>query len=226
MFVALLSGCNLPDTTDQTSSDTPTTGNTINNGTNQPQAGNTNAPIVTTGDKWIYKYKEQGTLETILTELVSATRPDGGYTLKITSPDRSWNFTEQYTSNGMLISDTHGTRSEFLCSYSFVQPDVIFPIYVGKMVSGRRISTCTDGSTSEDFVRTITAYEKVTTAAGSFDTYKIETTTTITDPSLTPPQVTITSTEWYSPLLKNSVRTITNGMNGSATSELSSYSIH
>ena len=227
MFVALLSGCNSTDTTDQTNSATPTTGNTTNNGTNQPQADNTKTPTYTMGDKWIYKYKESGTPEIMLTELVSITRPDGGYTIKKTTTNGSWNFTDQYRSDGVLIYSTHGTKSEILCSHDLAQSNPIFPIFVGQVSSGSKYSSCTDGYTTEDFTRTVTAYEKVTTAAGSFDAYKIESTVIFKDPSATPSQITITSTDWYSPLVKNSVRTISNGMNGGvATSEISSYSIH
>lgn len=220
LCASLLNGCNLPDAADETNANTA---NTTNNSSIQSPDTGTKVPTFSVGDKWIYKYKESGSSEKILTELVSARSTDGSYTIKNTSPDGSWNFTEQYNSNGLLISDTHGTKSEYLCSYSYTQPDTIFPISVGKIISGTKYSNCTDGSTTEEFVRTITAFERVTTTAGIFDAYKIESTITLTDPSLTPSKITITNTEWYSPSVKNIVRSISNGAGGSTTSELSSY---
>lgn len=220
MLASFLTGCNLPDAADETNANTA---NTTNNSSIQSPDTGTKAPTFSVGDKWIYKYKESGSSEKILTELVSAKSTDGSYTIKSNSPDGSWNFTEQYNSNGLLISDTHGTKSEYLCSYSYTQPDTIFPISIGKIISGIKYSNCTDGSTTEEFVRTITTFERVTTTAGVFDAYKIESTVTLTDPSLTPSKITITNTEWYSPSVKNIVKSISNGAAGSATSELISY---
>jgi hypothetical protein len=87
--------------------------------------------------------------------------------------------------------------SSFSCLYDASTANVSYPMHVGKTWSGSATRTCTDGSGfGVNFTRTVAAFQRLTVAAGEFDTLRIESELAY-ELSIPSDNYTVTSTCWW-----------------------------
>lgn len=166
-------------------------------------------PVFAPGDVWRYDFKNRryakpGCQYEMLVEQVT----DANVFARVTFPEEcNVSVTTAYPiASGSLQKFDLSLNHFFYSAESYRVFD--FPIYVGKSWSQKWLFKINGWTYDDDVVGTVEAFEKVTTAAGTFDAYRIHIVRTYLGTQTGRPTQSgkLHDTFWYSPQVKNFVK--------------------